>query len=297
MSAQHNSAAKREPLALIASKAIMRMPISSAAKSVAAVLLDHVRWTDFRCDPGMPRLAKLSGLSRSNTQVAIRRLEQAQLLTVQIHGGRFGTNQYDFNWALLRQSDAAMQVALNRRGDPPRLAVRGASPVGAQTRSSNPRSEPEQHGARTEAVARPDRRKGHAEEAVASVARSRPPPNRVLPSRQELSESAAEARWSRRLTELLRSKPEVYGAVLQLIDASLSRRATEAERKRRGAGLRTIVVHLQHAGPSLAAALQLAEAGPAEEGDGSSQAPGPIAVVSDPATSPVSGLKTRPDDA
>lgn len=103
-----------EPLGLKACKAIMRARVSGAAKCVGAVLIDHVNWRDpnFRCDPGIDRLVKLTGFSRSNVQTGIQQLVGTGLLFIHVQAGRSGRNRYEFSWDEIRRRDAEMQEAL-----------------------------------------------------------------------------------------------------------------------------------------------------------------------------------------
>lgn len=238
---------KTEPLALIASKAIMRMRVSTTAKTVAALLLDHVNWQDFRCDPGATRLARLGGHSRSNVQVAIKRLQEAGILNVRIHGGRFGTNQYDFNWDKLRESDAETQAALKRSDWSPRNPQPERSAVRAQTRSANP-FEPEATANSGTTLRSPRRRKEQAGGEPIAYSRVALHQQSVTVSRRDAAVAAAEGRWSQTLTNRLRNRPEILATALSAIDPTVSRAATEAEATRRGAGLRYILKHLQRLG-------------------------------------------------
>ena len=76
----------------MACKVIMRARLSASAKAVGAVLLDHVNWRDFRCDPGIERLVLLTGYSRSNVQAGLQQLQDGGIIAIHVHGSRSGRN-------------------------------------------------------------------------------------------------------------------------------------------------------------------------------------------------------------
>lgn len=97
----------REPRALMFCKVVMRARINAAAKAVAAILLDHLNWKTGRCDPGLARIAGLSGYSRAAVQIGIDQLVGARLIRVIRHGGGSDRNRYQIDWANVRELDAA----------------------------------------------------------------------------------------------------------------------------------------------------------------------------------------------
>lgn len=134
-----------EPLALMACKVFLRASVSSAAKAVAAVLLDRYNWKTRRCDPGFAGIARLAGCSRSGVRKAIDALKADGLLVVVRHGGGSGRNRYDFAWDEIRARDAIFQEAIgyapNGAQGVPQTGHRGVPQTGHQTRRIKPDEE------------------------------------------------------------------------------------------------------------------------------------------------------------
>jgi hypothetical protein len=65
----------------------------------------------------------------------------------------------------------------------------------------------------------------------------------ALPSSREAAQSAALRRWNNELLDRFRSTP-LYAVIIDAIDTELQNAATEAELKRKGAGLACIVQQL-----------------------------------------------------
>jgi hypothetical protein len=238
---------KTEPLGLIACKVIMRSKLSSSAKAVGAVLLDHVNWKSLRCDPGEERIAELTGYARSSVQSAIAQLRKEGFLVVDLHGGQFGKNQYTFAWDVIRDKDRQHAARHRGRGSPeepglPRPESR------AQTRSGNPIIEPVTSADSETAPERPDRRNGQPRQGRATTSGLRTPNRPVSdrsPSRNDVAVSSAERRWTSHLMNLLRPHPDECALVLDHIDEDLKQAATAAELARRGAGIHHLVRALQ----------------------------------------------------
>lgn len=137
--------AKTEALALIACKVAMRSSMSSSAKAVFAVLLDHFNWKTGRCDPGMARIAKLAGRSVEGVRKAVRTLVAENLLVVTTHGGGSDRNHYQFAWDEIRRRDAEHQAVLgyvpNGTDPPSQTGQGGPSRLGRQTRRTKPDEE------------------------------------------------------------------------------------------------------------------------------------------------------------
>lgn len=228
-------AAKPEPLGLMACKVVMRARVSSAAKAAGAVLLDHVNWTDFRCDPGIERIVKMAGYSRSNVQAGLQQLADDGIVTIRVHGSRMGRNSYDFCWDEIRRRDAAMQEAL-KSGSPPTRKQGGGDPESeAQTRVPNPKIEPVGQARKNW--------EGVAHRLPATQAR--PPPTA---RRSEAAETAAVRRWNGDLHKSFGQDPVTYAAIIAAIDAEIRDAATEAEIRKRGSGIATILEQLEDHG-------------------------------------------------
>ena len=140
------SAEKVEPLALMACKAVMRARVSAAAKAAFAVLIDHHNWRSGRCDPGLSRIAKLSGYSRDAVQTGIKQLAETGFIQVMTHGGGSDRNQYIFDWQHIRSLDSDAKVAMGWGVNNPRgrgeNAHGGGGENAPQTRLIQPEEEP-----------------------------------------------------------------------------------------------------------------------------------------------------------
>lgn len=252
------SGEKTKPLALIACKAIMRSRVSSAAKAVAAELLDHVNWSDpgKRCDPSVERIAWRTGRSRSTVQSGLDQLQKDGVLVVHVHGGLFGRNQYDFSWDEILRRDAVAQST--RKTGPPRPGNRGVgSPDSrAQTRSDNPKIEPvattnlDDIGKRHDPIG--EREKGIIRAKKGKIAPSRSPPEKNFDLTQHATAAlaAAERRWNHDLLGCLSSDPVLYGTFVDAIDMEINEAATKAEMGHRGDGIEYLLEQLRHLVPT-----------------------------------------------
>jgi hypothetical protein len=314
----------RVPYGLIAAKVIMRGPYSGVAKSVGAWLLEHMNWTDFRCDPGIETLAALSGHARSSVQEAICQLKQDGILRVVVHGGKGKRNAHEFDWDEIFRRDEAAQAALKARRRSPGKAGVARPEKRAQTRIKNPCSEPEgsdcvERGAGGQArSAHPGWSAPQQSSALRRSRRSRPGQQR-----SEAAVEAAKQRWFQDLRHRLRDDKEAFVTMVAAIDAEIENKATEAEMRRRGAGVITIteILGARYVSTPLGGIGTLAESSNrtglgnrsqkpetksekptsgsvledsrrgAEDDHGSSQAPSPFAVVSNPEVTPVSPAK------
>jgi hypothetical protein len=230
---------KTEPLKVIGCKVIMRARVSSGAKAVGAVLLDHVNWHDFRCDPGIERLADLTGYSRSNVQAGIDQLESDGLIVVHVRGGRSGRNSYEFCWDEIRRRDAAMQDALFSGARRTRDQGEARPEIRAQTRVLNPKGEP---GFASDRQTPPSKSNGSKGQARKEKERPWRGALRSL-SPGDAAEAAALRRWSADLLVHFKCDLAAYQAIVDAVDEDLQRKITAAEIQRHGAGLQYILDH------------------------------------------------------
>ena len=279
---------KDKPFKLIACKVIMRADVPSAAKATASILIDRLNSKTLRCDPSIGGLASLSGYSRSNVQAGLKKLVEEGLLIIHRHGGLSGRNSYEFCWDKIFRLDEEFQKALFPGRDPTRNQGVAVPDIGAQTLSNNPNKEPERVGALSEPFPLSKAKKGQARREIVS---NRPFAIQ-LPSSAEANETAAIKRWNDDLTQLNRRVPATL-AFADLIDIAVADAATKAEMRRHGDGLRIILDHVRENSPAL---LERGQLGVAHDGDGSSQAPLPVAGISHPDNAPVRLSKNRLDD-
>lgn len=226
---------KHEPLALMAAKVLLYAGISSGAKAVGGALLDHVNWTTGRCDPSIGRLAKLTGLSRSAIQAGRQQLVAANLVSVQLHGGRSRTCQHDFNWDEIRRLDEIRLTAFKPKRQRPRIASANGPETGAQTRSINPNIEPE---ASTVSRARFDDRK----RGTQFVSRVGPRPTL---NRRDAAFASAEKRLQQDLHNRFADDVKAYGAIVEAITTELHEQATRAEMRSPRSGLPHLLEQLR----------------------------------------------------
>jgi hypothetical protein len=279
---------KKKPLGFITCKLIMRGRYPSAAKAAIGVLLDHVSWRTFRCDPSLSRVAWLSGYSLSNVQAGIKAVADDGILIVHRHGGRHGNNAYEFCWQEILRRDEEFQNTLHSGRGPTRKQGATVPDIREQTLFNNPNKEPERVGALSEPF------------PVSNVGKWQPrreiERNRILAFRStsagDAAQSSALRRWNDDLLNLYRQTPRAY-ALAELIDIAVADAATKAEMKRHGNGLRVILDHVRKTSPALFEGNQI---GAVHEGDGSSLGAGPLADISDPDNSPVKLSENRPDN-
>jgi hypothetical protein len=60
--------------------------LSTAEKAVAGAIIDHVNRKDGRCDPGIDRIAMLTGLHRRTVIRAVDRLDRLHFIEKERHG-------------------------------------------------------------------------------------------------------------------------------------------------------------------------------------------------------------------
>lgn len=72
--------------------------LKPAMRIVCGVLLKHLNVKTGRCDPGIERIAALSGIHRSSVMRALDELEKKGLIKRHIHEGHAATNSYTFKW-------------------------------------------------------------------------------------------------------------------------------------------------------------------------------------------------------
>jgi len=242
-----SEAPKAASLALIACKVFLRdRALSSAAKSVAAILLDRHNWKTGRCDPGLASIAKFSGLSRSGVRKAVDQLVEMNLVLVVKHGRGSGRNNYRFNWDLIRDADDQFQRALgyapNGAQGMPQTGHTGMPQTGHQTLKTKPVEETPHKQQHTRAQA--ERPKGSAEREIDRAQRAL-----LLPisggkgvSYREAAHNAATRRLSVQIRDLgleartspedleigVRSEVERRGTGLAIV---LDRLGVDAERK------------------------------------------------------------------
>lgn len=248
------------PAAVIACKAIMVAHLSSAAKAAAAAILEHLNWTNGRCDPGLHRIADVAGYSRSNVHAGITQLAEAGLLSVASYGSRSShRNAYAFNWDELGRLYQVMALKLRpgpsrkQDGAQSRSQDSDLPEIRTQTLTTNPEIEPLVRNSSSRAA----QTQGNNRQAEKNEQRQRQLfLTHVVPGgkadattgrQQAAANAAAEARWDRDLRQRL--SLEAYGSAVEAITPALQQAATEAELRKRGSGFDLLVSELSRPTP------------------------------------------------
>lgn len=98
----------------IARKAFMRAGLKASAMKVGSQLIEHFNIDTGRCDPGLGSLARSVGCAERTVRRAIDDLVRRGLLRSQRHGGRFRSNSYQVNWALMVELAGEGDIAASR---------------------------------------------------------------------------------------------------------------------------------------------------------------------------------------
>jgi hypothetical protein len=111
-------AAKISPISvtLLALKVLTLVPeLNASDRRVAGALLEHFNRNTAQCDPGLPRIADLLGLSTRTVMRSNRRLEAARLFKKTRHGGRSHRNSYEPNWARFQELEGVWREKFNHK--------------------------------------------------------------------------------------------------------------------------------------------------------------------------------------
>jgi hypothetical protein len=242
---------------LIAFKSISLAPdLSVTEKRVASALIDHFNRKTTQCDPSLDTLAILLGIHRRTVIRSVNHLVRLKYFRRIRHGGKFHRNFYQPLWPRFREVEVEWKIRrLNHsqryregklslwQGPPEHPA--GGNDV-TQTNlinfskgtlpAASVRDDPQGQNA-------PSDPKGLARKELHS---SIPHPNRPMfhvkeTSSREAAYDAAERRWNNALLKRFLATPKIYGEIIAAIDSTMQAAATEAEIKRRGAGVRYIL--------------------------------------------------------
>jgi len=189
-------------------------------RRVLALLIEHFNRKTERCDPGLDRISALLGVSSRTVIRSIHRLEAAGLLKKIRHGGFSHRNSYEPNWTRFFDferiwNDRFRRSANTRR---PQLTPSHRHPShleGDRTVNQTFKANPHQQ-------TYSDSRQGGLS---------------TPPTSAEAAAVEAERRWTTALHQHFAPMPTTYGEVIAAIDPSMRDAATNAELKRRGAGI------------------------------------------------------------
>jgi uncharacterized protein (DUF4415 family) len=196
---------------------------------VGCILLEHFNRRTGRCDPGIERIAALSGFSERTVMRAIVRLVRLKLFVKVRHGGYSNRNRYEPNWprfAELRRRwketfSKNARVARESGSNGRRSHVLPDTNV-TQTYSSNQLNQTFCNGSAKK--------------------------ENGLPTSQTLGQPSAEAarraahrRWDKDLLDHFRGQAKEYAKAVEAINFSLAEGATDAELKQQGSGIKLIL--------------------------------------------------------
>lgn len=246
---------------LIAFKSISLAPdLSVTEKRVASALIDHFNRQTTQCDPSLDTLATLLGIHRRTVIRSVNRLVLFKYFRRIRHGGKFHRNFYQPLWPRFRELEAEWKIRrlnhsqrfreakLSLWQGPPEHPAGGKDVT--QTSLIN-----FSKGSLPVASVRDDPQGQHAPSDPKGLTKkeqhsSIPHPNRPMfhvkeTSSREAAYDAAERRWNNALQKRFLVTPTTYGEIIAAIDSTIQAAATEAEIKRRGAGVRYILNQLK----------------------------------------------------
>jgi Helix-turn-helix domain len=251
----------------IAHKMINLMPeLTGTDKRVAAAIIEHFNRKTGQCDPGLDRIARLTGVSRRTAIRSVSRVVEAGVFHVVRHGGRSQRNSYEPVWLRFRELDESWKARFRAKS-----AAADSSPMSPEngqtchvpgdgpgtqtflfnqseeTSSVAPVSAKDRHSEGTDREGQPTKEKQSHE--------PQPVPSRRTNGSQSLvaAHTAAERRWNDELLRRYSAAPNVYAGIIDVMTPDLQRAATEAEMHKRGTGLALILEQLQlRSGPSAA---------------------------------------------
>jgi uncharacterized membrane protein len=232
----------------LAYKTICLTPdLSSNEKRVAAAILDHFNHKTGQCDPGFDRLARLLHIARRSVVRAIDRLADLQLFYRVRFGGRFNRNSYEPNWRCFREFEATWKpwfAAASARTQVTILSPFEAAlcPPGGdssvtQTSPINNSKGTSLHDTRSTAIETKSEAAQDVRYLINRAAKKTSKPLIAL-------HASAERRIAADLLQHFHTDTNAFALALESIDVRTQVGATEAELRKRGAGLLYILDHL-----------------------------------------------------
>lgn len=230
---------------LLAIKIIGLVPdLRPSDRRVAMLIVEHYNRQNDRCDPGVERLATFLGLSRRTVFRALKRLEVAGLIKRIRHGGNSQRNKYVPNWLRFAELSAAWN---ERLGFAKKSRAADLSPsVRHSSHVERDRDVTQTYKANLHKQTYRDSRESDKRALTPTT------PRRLYPvgaaNSADAAMAAAERRWMNDLHHQFSSMPITYGQIIEAIDLQMRAVATQAEMKRRGAGLDYVVRQLKLGG-------------------------------------------------
>ena len=227
---------------LLALKAVsLALGLKENDRRVAAALIEHFNRETSQCDPGLNRIADLLGISTRTVIRSTKRLATAGLLRKVRHGGHLNRNHYEPVWSRFREIEAEWRARFARTA---RSAVTELSPAECQPchiDGDSPVTQTCRSNLLKETCSKESSRKVLIEKAPHPLS-SR---SAVGTKSADAARTEAERRWTQALHDRFVQMPVTYAEIVELIDTAKREGATDAELKRRGAGLLHILRELR----------------------------------------------------
>lgn len=231
--------------------------LKESDRRVACALLDHFNRKTGQCDPSLPTLAGLLGLSDRTVIRATIRLEAAGLFRKIRHGGNFHRNLYVPVWLKFGQIGADWDE--RRRAHSARTFANESSPlqcqpsqsegdkVVTQTCTTNLSKVTSRGRSSDDNLPAPSKRSFSKRLADGSK-RAGGQLTHFVPrqaSSRDAARQAAQRRWDNDLLNQFVSQQGVYASILEQVEESMIAAATDAELVERGGGLRYLIKALK----------------------------------------------------
>ena len=216
--------------------------LSANDRRVAATIVEHFNRRTGRCDPGLPRIATLLGISERTVIRCVNRLVAAKLIRKTRHGGFGNRNSYEPLWDRFGEIQREWSERLRRRAREPNLSPAPGQAchipddgVITQTCFNNnlPKATYSKWTSNEE-----NRRSTNFSLRETTTGKSS----------SDAAWDAAERRWTSQLNSRYSALPVTYAEIIEAITEEIRFTATEAEKQRRGDGLGYIIRQLKLGG-------------------------------------------------
>jgi hypothetical protein len=238
---------------LLALKHIALSPLlNGTEKQFAAFTVDSFNRKTGRCDPSIETAAHVLQLHKRTIIRAGNRLASQKLFVKRKHGGHNHCNHYEPNWRMFRELEEQYRDRRKQWGQRFYLTKKSPSecqpdhPSDDEPVTQTSPKKPFQSTYLVAAAESPTEQRaqiqviGPCNIANGSIGvQSLRAPYRPSPSSLEAAEISAQRRWNNDLLRQYRSTP-AYAVIVEALDVPLQEAATNAELKRRGAGVACI---------------------------------------------------------
>ncbi len=233
----------------IAFKVLCLAPdLTNSDKKVAAAMLEHRNRRNGRCDPSIETLSSECGLCERSVKRSVVALAAASLFTVLRHRSYSGRNSYILNLDELNRRDSAWRNLLSTLAERRRVS-RMAPGQGQSLPQDGDAGGTQTHISNLSEITQRSRALPTAEKQLAILSptdagdrHSSPGLNRPrsVPSK-DAARNAATKRWDTALRHAFANDVNAHGEATALVDEEMSEKATDAELKLRGDGIRYLL--------------------------------------------------------